>query len=102
MLRVMLGSVAVDVDHGQLVKGSLQDCPLVIRLHALAPVGRWSPGGYQRRRHKICEPVEKLNRRKVDDTVRSWPHGRSRAAQADPVRVPHGKSFRAHRGGVGD
>jgi hypothetical protein len=40
MLRVRLGSVAVDVDHGQLVKGSLQDCPLVIRLHALAPVGR--------------------------------------------------------------
>ena len=37
--RVRRRSEAVDVDHGQLVYPSLKDCPVVMDLHELSPVG---------------------------------------------------------------
>ena len=37
-------SEAVDVDHGQLVYASLKDCPVVVDLHELSPVGRRATG----------------------------------------------------------
>ena len=42
--RVRRRSEAVDVDHGQLVYPSLKDCPVVMDLHELSPVGRRAPG----------------------------------------------------------
>ena len=42
--RVRRRSEAVDVDHGQLVYPSLKDCPVVVGLHELSPVGRRATG----------------------------------------------------------
>ena len=44
MPRVRHRSEAVDVDRGQFVHPSLKDCPLVMGLHELSPVGWWAPG----------------------------------------------------------
>jgi len=44
MPRVRHRSEAVDVDRGQFVHPSLKDCPLVMALHELSPVGWWAPG----------------------------------------------------------
>jgi hypothetical protein len=43
-------SEAVDVDDGQLVYPSLKDCPVVMDLHELSPVGRRTAGGRDGRR----------------------------------------------------
>ena len=42
-------SEAVDVDRGQLVYPSLKDCPVVMDLHELSPVGRRATGGREGR-----------------------------------------------------
>ena len=47
--RVRRRSEAVDVDHGQLVYPSLKDCPVVMDLHELSPVGRRATGGREGR-----------------------------------------------------
>ena len=39
----------MDVDHGQLVYPSLKDCPVVMALHELSPVGRRATGGREGR-----------------------------------------------------
>jgi hypothetical protein len=50
MPRVWQGSEAVNVDRGQLVGRRLKDCPVVMCLHELAPVGgRAASGGRIRR-----------------------------------------------------
>jgi hypothetical protein len=43
-------SEAVDVDVGQLVGRRLKDCPVVVDLHELSPVGRRATGGRDGRR----------------------------------------------------
>ena len=43
-------SEAVDIDVGQLVYPSLKDCPVVVNLHELSPVGRRATGGRDWRR----------------------------------------------------
>ena len=40
----------MDIDIGQLVYPSLKDCPVVVDLHELSPVGRWPAGGRDGRR----------------------------------------------------
>ena len=47
--RVRRRSEAVDVDHGQVVYPSLKDCPVVMDLHELSPVGRRATGGREGR-----------------------------------------------------
>jgi len=43
-------SEAMDIDVGQLVYPSLKDCPVVVDLHELFPVGRRATGGRDWRR----------------------------------------------------
>ena len=43
-------SEAMDIDVGQLVYPSLKDCPVVVDLHELSPVGRRATGGRDWRR----------------------------------------------------
>ena len=40
----------MDIDVGQLVYPSLKDCPVVVDLHELSPVGRRATGGRDWRR----------------------------------------------------
>ena len=48
--RVRHRSESVDVDHGQIVGRRLEECPIVMDLHDLAPVGGRAASGRHRRR----------------------------------------------------
>ena len=54
-------SEAADVDHGQFVYPSLKDCPVVVDLHELSPVGGWPAGGrHGRRLERFAEVCQEL------------------------------------------
>ena len=54
----------MDVDHGQLVGRLLKDCPVVVGLHNLAPVGGRATGGrHGRRLERLAEVCQGLTLR---------------------------------------
>ena len=59
--------------HGALGR-RLNDVPVIMDLHELAPVNGRATSGRERRRGEIGEPVEELKRRELDDAI--GPRGR--------------------------
>ena len=84
-------SEAADVDHGQFVGRRLKDCPVVVDLHELSPVGGWPAGGrHGRRLERFAEVCQDLpNRPWLDDErdqpdVATTPRARKRKLLAHP------------------
>ena len=69
----------MDVDVGQLAGRHLKDCPVVVNLHELFPVGRGDTGGRDRRRFErfpeVCQDLPDRPRPLRGKTCR--PQGRS-------------------------
>ena len=84
-------SEAMDIDVGQLVYPSLKDCPVVVDLHELSPVGRRATGGRDwRRLERFAQMREDLpdrprigNERDESD-VATTPRARKRKLLAHP------------------
>ncbi len=51
-------SEAVDIDVGQLVGRRQKECPVVVDLHELSPVGGWPAGGRDGRRFEWFAEVD--------------------------------------------
>jgi len=72
-------SEAVDIDVGQLVYPSLKDCPVVVDLHELSPVGRRATGRrdgrWFERFAEVCQGLTSRGRSHLGNPVR---HGMCR------------------------
>ena len=65
-LRVRRRSKAVDFDCGEFLRRGLKDCPVVVGLNELAPIGGWPAGGRHGRRlewfAEVCENLTSRGR----------------------------------------
>jgi hypothetical protein len=83
---------AADVDHGWFVYPSLNDCPVVVDLYKLSPVGRRPAGGrHGRRLERFAQVCQHL----PDRPWLGWnaisrmspPHPRARKGNSSPTRA---------------
>ena len=91
------------IDVGQLVGRCLKDCPVVVDLHELSPVGRWATGGrdgrWFERFAEVCHDFPDRARigDECDEAVCRMSRSRGRWHLRPPhVRRPHAHQSRHH------